>query len=181
MAGSIPQTTTVNPTTGFDLSARSSARYLRLKSPLSPFPYLLAPLSTHRQWPSAVLLSTRTLVAGPARHLWTGIYNTATAVSKPLPCRLSKRLFNCSCIVLSLCIPILSPWVTGILPSSTAPVPLSTPPQTTSCPNHFNILLLTSGSSLFLDFSAAPQIPSACIQPQTSPTRVCLESNASSR
>ena len=45
---------------------------------------------------------------------------------KRLPCRLSKRLFNCSCIVLSIYIPIISPWGTGILPSSTAPFPLST-------------------------------------------------------
>ena len=97
----------------------------------------------------------------PGSTSWTEIYNTTTAISKPLPYRLSKRLFNYSYIVLSLCIKILSPWVTGILPSSTAPFPLSTPPQTTLCPNHSNILLLTSGLSPFLNFSAAPQIHSS--------------------
>ena len=137
------------------------------------FPYLLAPLSArrtpqhsfkHLQWPSAVILSTRTLVAGPARHLWTGIYNTTTAVSKPLPCRLSKRLFNCSCIVLSLRIPILTPWITGILPSSTAPFPLSTPPQTTLCPNHSNDLRPFPLPQL-LRCSPNPFVTSARIQP----------------
>ena len=42
--------------------------------------------------------------------------------------------------------------------------------QTTLCPKHSNIHLLTSGASLLLNFSAAPQIPSSRIQPQASPS-----------